>query len=292
MPDDQVETRSVTLDQAKAGVDFDAGRQAILIIGQGGGAGPTPDPPPDPEPGPTPDPPAVTPSVQASFGAAHFETDKTFPLPSALDTFRAVAALANSEPKRIFLVIGHTDATGTPAHNLSLSGERAASIAAYLRSDADAWMKFYESAHSGKTWGLREDMHMLHALPFGGAPYLSREPGDAPNADYRKALRDFQRSNRAPETGSMDRRTRKLLVEQYMAAEGTTVPKGLDLQTLACGQRHLIEQTRGPSETNRRVDVLAFEGPIKPPPSDCSHGKHPGCTAYDKWIGEVTGQIP
>ena len=42
--------------------------------------------------------------------AAHFETDKAFPLPAALSAFRAVAKLAHDEPKRALLVLGHTDA--------------------------------------------------------------------------------------------------------------------------------------------------------------------------------------
>src|SRR5437588_422324 len=44
-----------------------------------------------------PEPPKATPSVKGSFGAAHFETDKTLPLPASLPTFKGIAALANKE---------------------------------------------------------------------------------------------------------------------------------------------------------------------------------------------------
>ncbi len=230
--------------------------------------------------------------MQASFGAAHFETDKTFPLPGALPTFRAVAARIASEPQRQLLVIGHTDTVGTPSHNLALSEERASSIAAYLKDDADGWMKFYEGSVDSKKWGLREDQLMLHALPFGGTPYYGREPGGASNADFTKAVRDFQRAKGQPETGTMDSKTRKLLVQEYMAAEGSSVPQGTSMQTLGCGQRHRVEQVTGPSDANRRVDVLAFEkAPVKPSPDECKSGKHPGCKVYDQWIAEVTEKI-
>lgn len=263
-----------------------------------------PDEPPheDPPPAPTPAPdpvkpdeprPPATPSARGDFGAAHFETDKSFPLPTALETFKKVAAFANKEPNRILLVVGHTDTTGTPSHNLSLSDERAKSIAAYLRNDTAAWMKMFDAGTTGKKWGMREDMHMLHALPFGAKkPYYAREPGGAINKDFEKAIRDFQKAKKQPETGTMDRKTREVLVKEYMAAEGTTVPAGMQVRTLACGQRHLADPTTGDVPENRRIDVFAFEkAPIKPDPGQCSGGKHPGCTVYDEWTKAVKGDI-
>src|SRR5256885_10968455 len=48
---------------------------------------------------------------------------------------------------------GHTDTVGKAEDNLKLSGERAAAVSAYLRSDVDEWMPFYAHAEAQKTWG-------------------------------------------------------------------------------------------------------------------------------------------
>lgn len=231
---------------------------------------PAPQPEPkQPDPPKPPDPPKATKSAQASFGAAHFETDKAFPLASALPTFKAVAALSNKEPKRILLVVGHTDAVGSTEHNVALSDERAQAIAAFLKDDVDAWMKFYAAdGHDSKQWGATESLHMAKALGFA-------------------SVADFQKKNSVKD----DDATRKALIKQYMATEGTSVPKGVDVQTLGCGEYHLLQKTQKASQANRRVDVLAFEGPIQPPPDQCKNGQHPGCTVYDDWIKEVTGKI-
>jgi hypothetical protein len=233
----------------------------------------------------------VTPSARADFGAAHFEIDKAFPLPTALETFRTIAAFANKEPQRLYLIVGHTDAQGTASHNLDLSDERAQSIAAYFKNDVEAWMKFYEGEPASKKWGTREDQHMLHALPFGETPFYQRDVSGVTNADFTKAVRDFQRAKSLPETGKMDKKTRRALVGDYMAAEGTTFPDAAEMQTLGCGQRHQIEKKKD-SLTNRRVDVFAFEQkPVKPSPDECRSNKHPGCTVYDQWKAEVKSQI-
>jgi len=238
--------------------------------------------------------PPVTPSAKGEFSAAHFETDKTLPLPAALPTFKAIAAFANKEPNRLYLVVGHTDGVGTASHNLGLSDERAKSIVAYLKNDVGTWMAFYEGASGqvSKKWGIREDQIMLHALPFGGDPFYKRDPSGVTNADFTKAIRDFQRAKKQPETGTMDKKTRSVLVAEYMAAEGTTVPDAAELQTIGCGLRHKIEKTDGDSPTNRRVDVFAFETkPVQPAPDECRNGKHPGCTVYEQWLAEVKQQI-
>ena len=93
-------------------------------------------------------------------------------------------------------------------------------------------------------------------------------------------------------SGRADDATRRALVLEYMQAEGTTVPASTQMQTLACGKRHLEVNTQSASAQNRRVDVFAFESAdIKPSPDECKNGQHPGCKVYEAWKGAVTGGI-
>ncbi len=253
----------------------------------GGGTG-TADEPPKEDP---PKPPDATPSKKTVFDAAHFEADKAFPLPASLQVFRDIAKLAHDEPKRSLLVLGHTDAVGTSQHNLGLSGDRAVAVAAYLKNDADAWMKSFDGEPSSKKWGTREVQHMLHALPWGGETYLKRAPADAVTSDVRAAMARFQREHRLPDTatkdstGLFDKASRKKLVEEYMAADGTTAPAPTKIATLACGPRHLKVNTKAANAENRRVEVLAFEAdPFKPAVADYD-GAQDKNDIYKEWLG-------
>ncbi|HUJ27655.1 MAG TPA: OmpA family protein [Myxococcales bacterium] len=247
----------------------------------------------------------VTPSKHLAFGSAHFDTDKILPLPGALDTFKKLVAFANENPDRIYLVVGHTDAQGPVAHNKDLSKERAQSIIQFLQEKADAWVPYYDDAKKGitsKTWGTTEDQHMLKGLGL-----YNRDATGRVNADFTKAIRDFQtKQNDAaggkkvlPVTGTMDAKTRKALITAYMKIEGTSIPDTIKIRPLACGQGHQIEN-KVDSETNRRVDVFAFESePIQPAPETCEGNKHPTkfvtakqrtaggfCEVYETWLTE------
>ena len=245
----------------------------------------------------------VTPSAQIVFGSAHFDTDKILPLPGALETFKKLVAYANANPNRIYLVVGHTDAQPPASHNPPLSRERAQSIIQFLHEDADAWLPYYDDANKGitsKTWGVTEDQHMLKGLGL-----YTRDVSGRVNADYTAAVRTFQRQQNIAETGNTsDRFTRKALITAYMAIEGTSIPDTIKIRPLACGQGHQIENKVN-SETNRRVDVFAFESePILPAPETCEGNKHPNnfvttdqrkpkglCDVYETWLTEVTEQI-
>jgi len=232
-----------------------------------------------------------TASVQAALEAAHFDTDKALPLPGAIPVFRAVAALLQRESSRVLLVVGHADAVGGAAHNLELSADRAQAVAAYIRDDADAWMRFYDHPTASARWGTREDQLMLSALPHGESPYYDGEIDGVAGPITRAAFKELQKKNGLPQTGKADRATRRALALEYMQAEGTSAPAA-DFRTLACGERHLLEQSGGASRANRRVDVFAFEsGEIVPAPDDCREGKHPGCEVYDRWKKAVTGKL-
>ncbi len=71
-----------------------------------------------------------------------FDTNKTFLLPGSLKGIRGLRAFVDEHPGMQVLVVGHTDTVASSAYNLTLSMERAKSIAAYLTDDADFWMEF------------------------------------------------------------------------------------------------------------------------------------------------------
>ena len=134
--------------ELRSGIQLRAGHSVVVVVSDLRGT-------PRPESGedkpalesdePVEPPPPDT--VRAAFDAAHFETNKAFPLKDALPTFRKVASFANQNPDRNLVVVGHTDTVGDHSPNLLLSRERAQSIQAYLHDDVDVWMNtFYKKA--------------------------------------------------------------------------------------------------------------------------------------------------
>ena len=67
-----------------------------------------------------------------SLYGVYFDTDKTFVKPSSANTLSQVAALLNADPAIRLEVAGHTDNTGTKAHNMELSQGRADAVVAAL----------------------------------------------------------------------------------------------------------------------------------------------------------------
>jgi outer membrane protein OmpA-like peptidoglycan-associated protein len=105
---------------------------------------------PDPKaaPAPEPPPPAATeadPESDAALRAAlerdgrvvlrgiRFDTDSAIPRADSLPTLEALARLiAASEEGRRWLIEGHTDSTGSAAHNRRLSARRAQAVVEWL----------------------------------------------------------------------------------------------------------------------------------------------------------------
>ncbi len=63
-----------------------------------------------------------------------FDTDSDVIKPESKPVLEDVLSLLKSEPEWKITIEGHTDATGSDAHNQALSQKRAESVAAYLRS--------------------------------------------------------------------------------------------------------------------------------------------------------------
>jgi outer membrane protein OmpA-like peptidoglycan-associated protein len=215
----------------------------------------------------------------------HFETDKTFVLPSAMTGIRRLAAFYKRMGDLQVLVTGHTDTVGATDYNVGLSNERADAFAAFLLEDADAWLAWYAGKPNSRPWATREDQYMLATLPEGQPPYYAAGIDGIRGADTIAALKRFQTDHGLPTTGVADRATRRTLVADYMALTDTSLPAGTTIETHGCGPFHLAEPT-GPnvdSLENRRVELFLFDGEIAPKPrKPCND-----CPQYAEWLART-----
>src|SRR5882672_1929794 len=125
-----------------------------------------------------------------------FETDKAFLLPLAVPGMKAVADFFARKRGAQVLVSGHADTQGSKEYNRGLSVERADSVSAFLRDDADAWLDWYKGKAHSKPWGTREDQHMLSAVKSpAGSPYYQGTVHGILDAGTRAAAKAFQQDN-------------------------------------------------------------------------------------------------
>jgi outer membrane protein OmpA-like peptidoglycan-associated protein len=221
-----------------------------------------------------------------------FETDKTFVLPSALPGIRRLKTIYDAHVGKTVLVSGHTDRAGTTEHNLALSVERAKAVAAFLRDDDADWSPRYQAGTQvSAQWGTREDQHMLSVVADSdGDAYFSGVVTGRNDAATRAAVKQFRADNNLPDR-AMDADARRLLIQGYMATDGTTLPAGTTLVVHGCGESHPSVATRDSVALaeNRRVELFFFRGPVKPPPVDpCPSG---GCAEYPQWLDETVQTI-
>ena len=223
---------------------------------------------------------------RGKMSGIHFETNKTFLLPSAMAGMRQLASLYNSFGALSVLVTGHTDTVSDAAYNRGLSVERAESIAAYLTDDVDTWMKSYQPRPHSAAWGVREDQLMLATLPQGGTPFYGGTIDGKAGTGTSGAFKAFQASKGLPQSGKGDEATRRALIKDYMAIDGTSLPKDAKALTHGCGLTHLAEPT-GPgvaNQANRRVEMFLFEGDVAPAPqTPCPSG---GCPEFAQWVAQ------
>src|SRR5205823_6179625 len=133
-----------------------------------------------------------------------------------------------------------------------------------------------------KRWSFREDQHMLSTLKDpSGKRYYAAPISAVDDAATKDATRRFQADNLdrgLKADGQLGSDTRRILIEKYMALEGTSLPADTPIVMHGCGKFHPLDKTTAADEGNRRVEIFLFDGPVDPQPkSKCSA---PGCAEY------------
>jgi outer membrane protein OmpA-like peptidoglycan-associated protein len=220
--------------------------------------------------------------VRATLGGLLFDTDKTFLLPSAVRSSGGVRALPNlyaDNDGSKLLIVGHADKAGDAAHNDKLSLDRADAIAAFLKDDVDGWMKWYDAGvPAGQRWGAREDQQMLGAMPDQADLFAAPDP-----------VRRYQETRGLSVDGIIGPDTRRQLVTDYMALDGTALPDDIEATTHGGGENFPADATPdgAPDQANRRVELFFFDGTlgIQPPPP----GKNSpaGSKQYPEWVARA-----
>lgn len=221
-----------------------------------------------------------------------FENDRTFLLPSAMEGIRGLVDLYKQHPKLEGVITGHTDRLGDAEYNRALSAERAQSMAHYLRDEIEPWLRCYQGSPSSQPWGTREDQHMLSAVKdSAGQPYYAGEVHGALDPPTQDAARRFQHDHGLAEDGFPGPDTRRALITEYMALDGTSLPPTAVMLQLGCGENHNEVPTEdGVVEPeNRRVEIFLFD-PGPPDPGAPSRCPGQGCP-YEAWKRRATKTI-
>lgn len=216
------------------------------------------------------------PLKRVRLAGMHFDTNKCFLRESAMTGIRSVVQVYKKQPNGKMLVLGHTDTTADDAYNLDLSVERAEAVKAYLKDDVTAWDAWFDDAKpKHKRWGNLEVHHMIAALPADGTV-----------AGF-QAWSNDTRGTDLKVDGIVGPKTRKALIEAYMAIDATTVPKSVTIETHGCGEFFPIKGAS--NDENRRVEIYCFDDEITPPVPGPKASK--GEPQYEQWKKQVTDDI-
>lgn len=192
-----------------------------------------------------------------------FRFDRAFVEPGQRPVLRQAAARAASGGQHL-LVLGHTDKTGPPAYNLSLSQRRVDAVLAYLTAgnDPGAARTVWLGLRDSDSWGLREAQHMLQDL--------GRYPGTIDGKDG-PLTQDAVQATRcaaglAP--GTLDDDAWSALIADYLRQDALTLDEsilvkdasGTVVRGFACGESHPLPLPKDTVDTAhrqyRRVELI------------------------------------
>ncbi|MGH7341277.1 MAG: peptidoglycan-binding protein, partial [Candidatus Rokuibacteriota bacterium] len=198
----------------------------------------------------------------------NFDTSKSFVLPGAMRGIRRLREIYEEHPDAKLVVCGHTDTAGSKKYNLDLSLERAESLIAFLTDRVDAWEAWFQQGKPDeKRWGTREIQHMLKTLPSPEEPYYAGGVDGDYGPGTRGGVERFQEDHGLAKTGKVDAATRRAIITDYMAIDGTSLPADAQAEPHGCGEFFRAAETGDAVALaeNRRVDVFFFDGPVHPP---------------------------
>ncbi|HEU5074403.1 MAG TPA: OmpA family protein [Polyangiaceae bacterium] len=224
---------------------------------------------------------AVPRVVMARMRGMLFDKDKCFLLPTAAEALRELRKIYEANNPSELLIVGHTDTTGEPSANETLSKERADSVKAYLMDDVDAWLANYDLAEK-KKWGSREDRLMVSAMP-----------DFATRGESEDIIEWFQRTRRLEVDGKAGKETRTQLIQEYMALDGIALAESpgfvLSIETHGAGENFPLADTGFELDQNaadgkddafdRRVELFFFDPEFKVLPKPGS----PAGPEYLEW---------
>jgi outer membrane protein OmpA-like peptidoglycan-associated protein len=219
----------------------------------------------------------------------HFDVDKCFLLPKALDSVRDLVRLHKEYKLTDLLIVGHTDTSASDEHNLILSLERTSAMHAYLINDAKSWLPWYDAdKQASKRWGTTEDSHMIESVmgkPSTVLEYQRWHNAQDPQKDGCETIEKVD--------GKIGPDTRLQLILDYMNREDTTVPDGTTIQVHGCGEFFTLDKTEEAldphspdnkrEQRNRRVEVFLFPkevGILPPVPGETAEK---GEKEYPEW---------
>lgn len=196
--------------------------------------------------------------------------------PSPLAVLRCVFDFAQANPGKKLMVVGHTDTSGSPAYNHTLSSLRATGVWALLKGDRDAWADACERRHEIEDiqlllrWASREHGFGCDPGPIDGkaGPKFLRA-----RERFRKRYND-EFAGHIPVRGPMCMATWLAFFDLFEVslARVLGVSEG-ELRTkrgalsfavepvLGCGESWPVASVGGDglkSVTNRRVDFVFF----------------------------------
>lgn len=220
-----------------------------------------------------------------------FDTDKCFLLPVAIPGMKRVVETHAEKPAAKLLIIGHTDTSGKDDYNAKLSLERAQAVADYLHEKVDAWEKHFQDPSPAKRWGAREIQLMLKRIQVDGFPFLLGEADGKDGPATQAAVRSYQKARRLTVDGIAGPQTRKAMIKDYMGLDGTTLPADAKVTLHGCGEAFPAAEVEdgAKSPQDRRVEILFFDGEIKPPPPGEISKK--GSKEYPQWVGGITETV-
>lgn len=250
-------------------------------------------------------------AIVAKAFIVHFRFNSAFVEPCMLGVLGDVFERAQANPTEKILVVGHTDLTGSPGYNQSLSERRARSVFAFLTfgtssdlrmAGLEDWKTLRQQRPPPSTvpslkdgWGTREYQYMLQELE-----YYSGNIDEVHGPITDAAIRTFQQDNGLPLTGLMDEATWPVLIEAYLDAGAVALgadrffpnaKEGCDggiLKWLGCGEQDPVKNTQDAWRPNRRTEILFVRDtklPREVPPPDTFDLPAPGAVGPTWCLG-------